>query len=149
MFTTINLAGGRVLVQGKDQFGNEGKTVLDGVEWNQLKVERKHDELHEEFDAKIAEFFKPLTEAAAQLEAAHSKPNVDPLFYIVEQEATPGQEAQHEQLRMLDRDSVILRLLEQDAATDRLIWISDTELEILEASDANVADTDQVSSATE
>lgn len=132
-FSIINLAGERALVQGTDAYGNTGKAMVSAYEWAQLKTEQKHQELHEEFDAKVKEFFAPLTDAIEQLETAHTAVNTDPLFYIVEQEATPAVEGQAEKLRRLDRDSVILRLIEQDADTSRLIWIDEHTLEILAA----------------
>lgn len=131
MFNTINLAGERVLVEGKDRRGVDGSIVLDAREWNAIKAERSLESLHEEFDAKVREFFAPLTEAADAL-VDKAKPKTDPLFFVVAQEAEQGQAAQAEVLHHLSHDSVVLRAIEEGIAQSRLVWVNGA-LEVLEA----------------
>ena len=127
--TTTRLAGHRTLVQGSDILGVHGKQILDSAEWDEIAATKQHTELHDEFDAKVKEFFAPIMEAADALHEAH-KVQTDPAFYLVldeGEEATPGRP---EQVVALSHDSVVLRLLEQ-GAYNRLVWVNDS-LEILE-----------------
>lgn len=131
-FTTRNLAGNRVLVQGTDIDGNTGKTVIDGSEWAELRARKTHQELHGVFDEKVREFFAPLVDAVDAIAEQHA-PQVDPTYTLVLTEGVEASEGVAEEVVVLSKDSVILRLLEEDSASPRLIWITDTELEILEA----------------
>ena len=133
-FTTTELAGDRVLVQGTDFQGTSNKTVLDSTEFNAIARKREHDALHEEFDKSVEAFYAPITAAAEALENAH-KPVIDPLFFVVEREATETQLGSSEVIRHLKHDTVVLRLIEQDAATARLVWVGE-DLEILAAAPA-------------
>ena len=130
-FSTIELANDRVLVQGTDFAGTVGKQVLDATEWNGIKREQQLAGLTDQFDAAVEEFFAPLTDAADKLQAAFQV-ETDPLFYIVTDEGTAGQAPVARTVAHLSQDSVILRLLEQDAATTRLVWVGD-KLEIIAA----------------
>ena len=124
-FTTIKLAANQVLVRGTDVTGKSGETILDGSEWDAVNGHTDQHQAVAEFEAAIEEFFAPIAEAAAALEAAQSKVNTDPLYYIVVdegQDATPGRPTE---VIQLSRDSVILRLIEENADTDRLIWVKD------------------------
>lgn len=132
MFETKKLAGGQVLITGEDTAGNTGKQVVDGTEWAELARAKADREVHENFEQTVEQFFAPLTEAIDQLNAAH-QPTVDPLFQVVLSEgeaATPGEAAI---VAHLSLDSAILRLIEEDATAPRLLWLSDSELVILEA----------------
>jgi hypothetical protein len=129
-FTIINLAGDRALVKGRDAQGNHGQQIIDAAEWNEFNAHKKHEEAHADFDAAVEEFFAPLNEAVDALKET-AKPKQDPLFYVTVQEATASVEGAHEVLVRLSHDSAILRLIEQDPDTERLIWVNDS-LEILE-----------------
>ena len=129
--STTKLANNQVLVSGKDFNGVDGKTVLDGTEWAQIKLEQSHSQLHDEFDDAVNAFFAPLAAAAEKLEAAHQI-QTDPAFYITLNEGTEGVEAQPKQVVALSHDSVVLRLFETGAAHQRLLWVND-ELVITEA----------------
>jgi hypothetical protein len=128
-FTITNLAGDRALVKGRDAAGGYGSQILDAAEWNEFKARNQHDEAHEAFDAAVEEFFAPLNAAVEALKDT-AKPKLDPLFFVTVQEGSAAVEATHEVLVHLSHDSAVLRLIEQDADTDRLIWVNDT-LEIL------------------
>ena len=132
-FTIIKLAGDRALVKGRDAVGTYGQQILDAAEWNDFSAHNKHNDAHEAFDAAVEAFFAPLNEAVDALKAT-AKPKHDPLFFVTVQEKSEGVEAQDEVLVRLSHDSAVLRLVEQDPDTDRLLWVNDT-LEILEATD--------------
>ena len=128
-FEKRNLANHRALVTGLDEAGVQHQTVLDTEEWDQLNKRTGFTAAIEEYDAKVAEFFKPLTEAADRLENAH-KIQTDPAFYVVEQEGVQPTEGQPEMLHFLSHDSVVIRLIEE-GHTNRLVWVGD-DIEILE-----------------
>ena len=128
-FEKRNLANHRALVTGFDEAGVQHQTVLDTEEWDQLNKRTGFTAAIEEYDAKVAEFFKPLTEAADRLENAH-KIQTDPAFYVVEQEGVQPTEGQPEVLHFLSHDSVVIRLIEE-GHEDRLVWVGD-DIEILE-----------------
>jgi hypothetical protein len=132
-FTTIKLAGDRTLVKGRDAAGTYGQQILDAAEWNEFSARNKHDEAHEAFDAAVEDFFAPLNAAVDALKET-AKPKLDPLFFVTVQEGSAPVEGTNEVLVHLGHDSAVLRLIEQDPATDRLLWVNDT-LEILEATD--------------
>ena len=131
-FTTQRLVGSRVLVGGSDVFGNKGQVILDSTQWDEVNGDKAYDQAAEAFDAAVEAFFAPLTEASEKLGKALQKP-VDPATYVVLREAVEGVQAQPEQLVKLHHDSVVLRLIEQNAGTGRLIWVGDDQLEVLEA----------------
>lgn len=136
-FTTIALTGERTLVKGEDQFGVQGEVVLDATEWNTVKAQKAVLEAHETFDSAVEEFFAPLLEAQAQLETAHSRPEIDPVSYIVLDEGEEGTPSRQRHVHKLDRDSIVLRILE-DGDHDRLVWVAG-QLEVL----ATIPGTDQ------
>jgi hypothetical protein len=128
-FTTMNLTGERVLVQGSDIYGGSGKTVVDGSQWAELSARSDFNDAAEAFDAAVEEFFAPLMEAAEKASKAVAKPD-DSSSYIVLDEGTEGVEAKPAQIVRLTRDSVILRMIEE-GSTDRLVWVDD-QLEVLQ-----------------
>jgi hypothetical protein len=128
-FTTTALVDNRVLVQGTDFLGVDGKTVLDSSQWLEVNKATHFKEATNEFDAAVKEFFAPLTEASDKLEAIQKGDAPDPVTFVVldeETKAVPGKPAH---LVKLTKDSIILRLLEQ-GASDRLAWVNE-ELEII------------------
>ena len=128
-FTITNLAGDRALVKGRDAAGNHGQQILDAAEWNEFKARNEHNDAHEAFDAAVEEFFAPLNAAVDALKET-GKPKLDPLFFVTVQEGSAPVEGTQEVLVHLSHDSAVLRLVEQDPDTDRLLWVNDT-LEIL------------------
>jgi hypothetical protein len=132
-FTIVKLAGDRALVKGRDVAGTHGQQILDAAEWNDFNARNKHNDAHEAFDAAVEAFFAPLNDAVDALKKT-AQPKHDPLFFVTVQEKSEGVEAQDEVLVKLNHDSAVLRLVEQDPDTDRLIWVNDT-LEILELPD--------------
>lgn len=131
MFTTTQLVNNRVMVAGTDIFSVSNSTVLDGKEWADIKALKTQGENHEDFDQAVRDFFAPLTDAADAFNKV-SAPVLDPASYVVIQEGSEGIEGQVEVLHHLSQDSVILRLLEQDPSSERLIWVGD-DLELLAA----------------
>lgn len=122
MFNITELANDNVLVEGTDVRGNDGQQVLQASQWFERKRRQEVAQAHDEFDASVEAFFAPIAEAAAALEEAH-KLQIDPLLYVVEQEAVEGRAPQAERLVQLDTASVILRAIE-GGHTDRLIWVN-------------------------
>lgn len=138
-FTTTALVGDRVLVRGQDFLGTEGQVVLDSSQWSEVNRTKQFKEASSEFDAAVEEFFAPLT-AAADKAKAKGKKEQDPIEFVVLDEGTEGTPGTPAHLVKLTKDSQILRLIEDNAGTDRLAWVNDT-LEILAASQSasNVA----------
>lgn len=128
-FHTTDLSGNRVLVEGTDIRGNAGSQVIDANEWLEIKGALKYNEAHEQFDDTVRSFFAPLMEAVDALQADR-QPQLDPLSYVVVQEGVDSVQGQDEIAVRLSPDSMILRLLESDPQTGRLIWVNDV-LEIL------------------
>lgn len=130
-FTTTKLVGSRVLVKGTDVFGVEGQTILDSTQWDEVNAHREFDQAADAFDAAVTEFFAPILEAAEKMNRK-VEATPDPVSYVVLHEAVEAVPGQPGQLVKLNHDSIVLRLIEQNAATARLVWVGD-ELEILEA----------------
>lgn len=132
MFTIQTMLGGTALVAGTDKLGNEGKTIVSTVQWDELTGRDNFSKAVADFDAEVEKFFKPLDKAAKKLQKKLDRPSQDPAEYIVLKEAVVGQQAQPAQVVQLTRDSIILRLIEE-GDTDRLIWVDESTLGILAA----------------
>lgn len=131
-FTTRNLTGSRVLVSGTDIDGNTGKVVLDGSQWAELNARDDMSKAEADFASTVEAFFKPLTDAAEQLESAVAGTAADGIGYVVIDEGTEGTSYRPKRVVSLTHHSIVLRLIEQ-GDTDRLLWIGDN-LEVTEAS---------------
>jgi hypothetical protein len=129
MFTITRLVGDRAIVAGTDTFGSEGKTVVSTTQWDEVKANTAFKQAEVDFTSAVEEFFAPLTQAAEAMHTKLERPD-DAASYIVFDEGSEGTPAKQRQLVRLERDSVILRLVEQGDTT-RLVWVDD-ELEILE-----------------
>ena len=135
-FNTKALANNRLLVTG-----NPGQqTILYVEQWNQIKREFKQELLLADFDSKIEEFFAPLIEAQAQLEKA-SATVLDPAFTIVLNEGKKSQPGEPAVVVELDEDSAVARLIET-GQLERLIWVGDHSIEILEYEAPAIVDED-------
>ena len=132
-FHVQNMIGGQALVSGTDYLGNQGKTVVSTVQWDELNARTNFSKATEDFDAAVEEFFAPLTEAAEKIERELDRKEQDPTEYVVLTEGTKGVEAQPAEIIQLSRDSMILRLIE-DNAYDRLVWVDESTLGIRAAS---------------
>lgn len=119
-FTTTNLVGNRVLVNGTDVNGIVDKIVLDGTQFVELKGNSAHELAHNAFNEAVKEFYLPLTEAADALQAAHE--GVDDIFTEVIAEAVEPTFGQARRTVTLTPDTVILRRIEA-GDTDGLIWV--------------------------
>jgi hypothetical protein len=133
-FTTNKLSGHRTLVTGRDNFGNEGKAVLDSTEWDAIQRSIEIHDAQKDFDEKVLDFYAPINEAADELAGLKvATETADPTFFI---ELEPGEEGTPGKASLnitLNHDSAVLRILEKSGVgTDRLIWVGDT-LEILAA----------------
>ena len=122
VFNVTRLAGKRALVQGTD----EGEsTILFTTEYDELKGNTVLKEAEAEFDTKVKEFFAPVTEASEAFEQAKKAALTvnDPAFRVVVQEAIEATAGQRERVRILDRDTAILRLIDS-GDTSRLLWVN-------------------------
>ena len=122
VFNVTRLAGARALVQGTD----EGEsTILFTIEYDELKGNTALKEAESEFDAKVKEFFAPVTEASEAFEQAKKAALTvnDPAFRVVVQEAIEATAGQTERVHILGRDTAILRLIES-GDTSRLLWVN-------------------------
>lgn len=135
-FTTTPMIGNRVLVSGTDSFGVTGKEILDSTQWVGINEHKEFDQASASFDQAVEDFFAPIIEAAEAMHKTLDKPTVDSIDYVVLHEAVEGVPAQRGELVKLNRDSVVLRLIEQGDFA-RLVWVNDS-LEVLEVA-VNVA----------
>lgn len=126
-FRTQFLAGNRALVTGTSDAGNH-QVVLDSTEFTNLKRHLTTKSAAQAFDDDVAAFFAPVTEAAEKLEAAQ-KIASDPAFRVVLEEGVSHVRARQELAVELDKDTVVLRLIEQ-GDTSRLLWVGDN-IEVL------------------
>lgn len=128
-FTARRLVGNRVMVTGTDVLNTSGQTILDSTQWDEINADKKFSKATEEFDAAVEEMFAPITRAAEKLSQAIAVPE-DSASYVVLREPVEGVRPDPGHVIKLDRDSVILRLIEQ-GDTSRLVWVNG-ELEVLE-----------------
>lgn len=130
-FTTTNLVGHRVLVEGTDRFGRTGQTVVDSTQWDDINTNVQFERATKEFEAEVEKFFAPI--AAAQDKLAETmKSKLDGIETMVLKEAVEGVRPEDAIVIHLTKDSQILRILEQGDGDARLRWVND-ELEITEA----------------
>lgn len=130
-FTTTELVGDIVLVEGTDINGVHGSTKLDSTEWKAVQKLVSVIQAEAEFDVKVNQFFMPLTDAANWLEAVQDAPTskLDPAQIVELRPEIPAQEGQEGVRAVLSHHSTILRLL-SEGDVSRLIWV-DGELEML------------------
>ena len=124
-FTVTYLAGDRALVQEDTH-----QIILDAEEYLAMKLHQEKTGLIAQYDQSVADFFKPLTDVADKIKSVEEQGNrIDPDFHFVLAEGTEGEEPVRREVYRLEKDTVILRLIEE-GRTERLIWIGD-QLEIL------------------
>ena len=124
-FTITYLAGDRALVQEDTH-----QIILVAEEYLAMKLRQEKTGLIAQYDQSVADFFKPLTDVADKIKSAEEQENrIDPDFHFVLAEGTEGEEPVRREVYRLEKDTVILRLIEE-GRTERLIWIGD-QLEIL------------------
>ena len=135
-FNTKALAGDRLLVTG-----NPGQqTILYVHQWNTIKQEFRKESLVADFDSKIEEFFAPLIEAQEKLDKALT-PVIDPAFTIVLNESKEPQPGEPAVVVELEYDSAVARLIET-GQLERLIWVGNDRIEILEYEAPAIVDED-------
>ena len=124
-FTITYLAGDRALVQEDTH-----QIIIDAEEYLAMKLRQEKTGLIAQYDQSVADFFKPLTDVADKIKSVEEQENrIDPDFHFVLAEGTEGEEPVRREVYRLEKDTVILRLIEE-GRTERLIWIGD-QLEIL------------------
>ena len=132
MFTVQTMLGGTALVAGTDITGKSGQTIVSTVQWNELTGRDNFSKAQADFDREVEKFFAPLEKAAKKAKKALERPSQDPAEYIVLKEAVKGRESQPAEVVALNRDSIILRLIEE-GQTDRLVWVDESTLGVLAA----------------
>lgn len=130
-FTTSQLRGDRVLVQGTDKNNIVSETVLDSTQWNEIKSHADYHLAEAGFNDAVEAHFADITAAAEAFAAAVAPKKLDPIEYFEIKPAVEGVPAEQGVAHKLNRDSVILRLIE-DGNFDRLVWVNN-ELEVLAA----------------
>ena len=130
MFIVQTMLGGQALVVGTDITGKSGQTVVSTVQWDELTGRDNFSKATADFDAAVEKFFAPLEKAAKKAKKALERPSQDPAEYIVLKEAVKGRESQPAEVVALNRDSIILRLIEE-GQTDRLVWVDESTLGVL------------------
>ena len=128
-FKTTRLANHRVLVDGTDVFGYQGRTVLDSTQWDGIQATLKKDTLEDQFNRAVEEFYAPLIEKIDAIVAADEKSIVDDVYTLTVGETVEAVDAVAPAVYRLNQDSAILRLI-QDGDVDRLVWVGD-KLEII------------------
>ena len=132
MFTVQTMLGGTALVSGTDITGKSGQTIVSTVQWDELTGRDNFSKATADYDAAVEKFFAPLDKAAKKAKKALERPSQDPSEYIVLKEAVKGRESQPAEVVALNRDSIILRLIEE-GQTDRLVWVDESTLGVLAA----------------
>lgn len=132
-FQVQNMLGNKALVSGTDLAGNEGKTIVDTTQWDELRARKNFTSAKADFDAAVEEFFAPITEAAEALEKAVETKAPDAAAYIVLSEEVEGVAHQPRKVVALSQDSIVLRMIEE-GNTDRLIWVDESTLAVLASS---------------
>ncbi len=127
-FSITRLAHHEALIRGADDFGIGRVTKISTQQFDALAHHKQQHIAGERFDASIAVFFKPLTDAAEAAAALLEQPE-DELFTEVLHEGVEGVEEVREEKVALEKDTVILKLIEK-GDTSRLMWVGD-EIEIL------------------
>ena len=130
-FEVKTLLGAQALVSGTDSIGNEGKTLVSTSEWDELKARLGFSAATEDFNAVVTQFFAPLTEASEKLEIAGRIKEQNPLEYVVIKKGVDSIAGETAEIARLSKDSMILRLIEEDK-TDLLIWVDESTLGVLD-----------------
>ena len=125
------LANGDVLVTQSNK--PKHQALLDGSQWAEVQSRMAFKDATVEYDQSVKEFYAPLTEAADKMEAAAAGPAVDPLFTVVITEGEAGTPSTCAEAYQLNAHSAILRLIEQDPNTDRIVWVNADTLAITAA----------------
>ena len=133
-FNTTRLANHRVLVDGTDVFGYQGRTVLSSTQWDGIQATLKKNTLEDQFNRAVEEFYAPLLEKIDAIVAADEKSIVDDVYTLTVGEPVDAVDAVEPAVYRLSHDSAVLRLLEE-GRTDRLVWVGD-RLEIIAEDEA-------------
>jgi hypothetical protein len=146
-FTIQRLTGSRALVAGDDINGVAGQTVISTTQWDDIVATRAFKAAEAKFDEAVATINAPLTAAIEELEATKKNLAVvdDEVAYVELEPAVAGTPSKPGNRVKLNRDSIVLRLVEK-GDTSRLVWVND-ELEILAASPATPVQEDAVLAA--
>jgi hypothetical protein len=119
-FTSTPLMGGGVLVEGMDDTGKSGRTLLHSDRWAMAQHLRKHKDAEDIFGAAVQQTFGPLIKAAEDAKALLAEPS-SKWDTVVLTEATEGVA---EERVPLDADGIILNILDA-GRFDLLRWVGD------------------------
>lgn len=121
-FTTTTLVGGGVLVEGTDNAGREGTTILRSETWNEVVKYQQQVAAVEQFDKSVDEFFAPLLAAVDNLKAGEDETGMD---VVILKEEIPGVDEEPEVRIKLDSEGTVLRVL-AEGDHDTLRWVNGT-----------------------
>ena len=126
MFNQTRLAGHRVLVEGStdDRF-----TVLDSTEYDHMYGDDQFTKASEEFDLVVAEFFKPITEAAEMIREKIEMSVVEDPYVVVLQDEVKSTAGRPRKTVLVSHDTAVLRIINSDDHS-KLRWLGNT-IEIL------------------
>ena len=127
-FTSTPLMGGGVLVEGTDDTGKSGRTLLHSDRWAMAQHLRKHKDAEDIFGAAVKQTFGPLIKAAEDAKALLAEPTSE-WDTIVLTEQSDGVE---EEKVSLDADGIILNILSA-GRFDLLRWVGDDILVAIQA----------------
>ena len=126
VFNQTRLAGSRVLVESDvpDQF-----TVLDSTEYDHMFADDAFTKASNEFDLVVAEFFRPISEAADMIREKLEMSVVEDPFTVVLQDEVKPTKGQPRKTMVVSHDTAVLRIL-NSGDTSKLRWLGNT-IEIL------------------
>jgi hypothetical protein len=113
------------LVDGQDDTGKEGTTILHSPAWDAFLRARKYKDATAEHNALVMEFFKPVLEAAEVFEKSLEDPSTKWKTGVVNE----GVEGSPKRTIDFDPDGVILHILDEtEGVTDLLRWVGTDKL---------------------
>lgn len=126
-FTSTPLMGGGVLVEGMDDTGKSGRTLLRSDRWAMAQHLLKHKDAEDIFGNAVRQTFGPLIKAAEEARSLLAEPS-SKWDTVVLTEATEGVD---EEKVSLDLDGIILNILSA-GRFDLLRWVGDDVLVAIE-----------------
>lgn len=127
-FTTTPLLSGGYLIEGADDTGKTGTTVLLSDKWDMIQHTRLHKQAEAVFDAGVEAAFAPLVAAAEQAQALLEGGRSEFASVLLDE----GVEGQPRVEVDLDADGTILNILDQ-GRHDLLRWVGDDTLVAIKA----------------
>lgn len=119
-FTTTALMGGGTLVEGTDETGKTGRTLLQSDKFDMYLHVIKHKEAEAIFSGAVETVLAPIMAAAEEVEALMASPSQDFSRVVI----SDGTEFEPAEFADFDTDGTILNILRL-GRFDLLRWIGD------------------------